>query len=72
MNHAFTLRVWNPFARRGTELEADLSALQRDAQEQARPLFERDDRAAYDLAWIDPVWGLGLALPQLQLVGARR
>lgn len=70
--HGISLLVRHPLARRREIVEANLSALQRDAQEQARPVPLGDDRTAFHFQGIDTVGGLCVALPQLRLVGARR
>ncbi|GIK48009.1 MAG: hypothetical protein BroJett013_07060 [Alphaproteobacteria bacterium] len=72
MRYVDTLGSRHPSARRGAELEANLSAMQRDAQEQARPLFERDDGAGAHFLGIDRGWGFCLEVPQLWLGGGGR
>lgn len=72
MRHANSLAGWNPFAERRPIVETNLSAMQRDAQGQARSVSERDVGAEHDSARAYPVRGIGLELPQLRLVGDRR
>lgn len=69
MRHANSLSGWNPSAQRRPIVEANLSALQRDAQSQARSVSERNVGAEHDSARAYPVRGERLELPQLRLVG---
>lgn len=72
MSHANSLAGWNPLSWRRQVVEANLPTVQRDAQEQARSMPERDSGAKHHVAWAHPARRRGLALPQLQLVGAVR
>lgn len=72
MNHEQTFRARHSHARRGEKLEANLSAMQRDAQEQARPVPERDLWTGANFQGFDTGWGFGLALSQLRVVGDSR
>lgn len=69
MRHANSLAGWNPSAQCRPIMEANLSAVQRDAQSQARSLSERDIGTEHDGARAHPVRCQRLELPQLRLVG---
>jgi hypothetical protein len=69
MAHDQTIRSRHPFAWDGEKLEANLSAVQRDAQGQARSVLERDLGTEHDSARAYPVRRQRLELPQLRLVG---
>lgn len=69
MRHANSLAGWNPSTERGPIVEANLSAMQRDAQVQARSVLERDVGSKHDGARAHPVRRQRLELPQLRLVG---
>lgn len=69
MRHANSLAGWNPSAQRRPIMEANLSALQRDAQGQARSVSQRDVRSEHNGARAYPVRRFGVELPQLRLVG---
>jgi len=72
MRHANPLAGWNPPSRTRTVVEANLSAVQREPQEQARAVLECDGWTEHHVARTHPVQRRSLALPQLRLVGDRR
>lgn len=72
MRDANALRSRDSSARRGAELEADLPAVQRQSQEQARAVPQRDDGTGADFIGLDRSWGFCVVLPQLRLEGSRR
>lgn len=72
MPHEHTFRPRHPRARRVEIMEANMPALQRDAQEQARSMLERDFGTGCHFEGIDTGGGFSFSLPQLRMGGDRR
>lgn len=72
MNYANSLASRHPFARGRSIMEANLPAMQRDTQEQARAVFERNVWSGVNGQGLASARRLGLELPQLRMGGDRR
>lgn len=72
MRHEQTIGLRHQVARCGQELEANMSALQREPQEKIGHVSQRDDGAGANFVGLDRCRGGRVSLPQLRLEGSRR